>query len=65
MLELGVPKGSLENSTIGLLCSAGFHVTTSGRLCFPVVDDPDVQCRLIRAQQRACDVLPRLAASTG
>ena len=53
ILRLGIPKGSLENSTIELLRRAGFTVTTSRRSYFPVVDDPEIECRLVRAQEMA------------
>ena len=53
ILKLGIPKGSLENATIDLFRRAGFNVTTSSRSYFPVVDDPELQCVLIRAQEMA------------
>ena len=52
-LKLGIPKGSLENATIDLFRRAGFHITTSGRSYFPAVDDPELECMLIRAQEMA------------
>ena len=48
-LRLGIPKGSLESATIDLFRRAGFHITTSGRSYFPAVDDPELECMLIRA----------------
>jgi ATP phosphoribosyltransferase len=53
ILKLGIPKGSLENATIELFRRAGFNITTSSRSYFPVIDDPDIQCVLIRAQEMA------------
>jgi len=53
ILKLGIPKGSLEVATIDLLRRAGFNVTTSSRSYFPVVDDPEIECVLIRAQEMA------------
>lgn len=53
ILRLGIPKGSLEHATIDLLKRAGYNVTTSSRSYFPVVDDPDIQCMLVRAQEMA------------
>ena len=53
ILKLGIPKGSLESATIELLRRAGFNVTTSSRSYFPVIDDPDIECVLIRAQEMA------------
>src|ERR1700686_3933725 len=52
-LKLGIPKGSLENATIDLFRRAGFNITTSSRSYFPAVDDPDMECMLIRAQEMA------------
>jgi ATP phosphoribosyltransferase len=52
-LKLGIPKGSLENATIDLFKKAGFNITTSSRSYFPSVDDPEVECMLIRAQEMA------------
>ncbi len=53
ILKLGIPKGSLESATIELFRRAGFNITTSSRSYFPVVDDPDIECILIRAQEMA------------
>jgi ATP phosphoribosyltransferase len=52
-LKLGIPKGSLENATIDLFRRAGFSITTSSRSYFPGIDDPEVECMLIRAQEMA------------
>ena len=52
-LKLGIPKGSLENATIELFRKAGFTITTSSRSYFPAIDDPDIECMLIRAQEMA------------
>jgi ATP phosphoribosyltransferase len=52
-LKLGIPKGSLENATVDLFRKAGFHITTSSRSYFPAVDDPEIDCMLIRAQEMA------------
>ncbi len=52
-LKLGVPKGSLENATIDLFRRAGFNITTSSRSYFPAIDDPEIECMLIRAQEMA------------
>jgi ATP phosphoribosyltransferase len=53
ILKLGIPKGSLESATIELLRRAGFNVTTSSRSYFPIIDDPEIECVLIRAQEMA------------
>ncbi|HEX3681028.1 MAG TPA: ATP phosphoribosyltransferase [Bryobacteraceae bacterium] len=52
-LKLGIPKGSLENATIDLFRRAGFNITTSTRSYFPAIDDPEIECMLIRAQEMA------------
>src|ERR1700733_3044507 len=52
-LKLGIPKGSLENATIDLFRRAGFNITSSSRSYFPSVDDPEIECMLIRAQEMA------------
>ena len=52
-LRLGIPKGSLENATIDLFRRAGFNITTSSRSYFPSIDDPEIECMLIRAQEMA------------
>lgn len=53
ILKLGIPKGSLENATIELFRRAGYNLTTSSRSYFPIVDDPEIECMLIRAQEMA------------
>jgi ATP phosphoribosyltransferase len=52
-LRLGLPKGSLENATFELFRKAGFNITTSSRSYFPAIDDPEIDCMLIRAQEMA------------
>ena len=52
-LKLGIPKGSLENATIELFRRAGFNIATSSRSYFPAIDDPELECMLIRAQEMA------------
>src|ERR1700679_2392913 len=52
-LKLGIPKGSLENATVDLFRRAGFQITTSSRSYFPAIDDPEMECMLIRAQEMA------------
>ena len=52
-LKLGIPKGSLENATVDLFRKAGFQITTSSRSYFPSVDDPEIECMLVRAQEMA------------
>jgi ATP phosphoribosyltransferase len=52
-LKLGIPKGSLENATVDLFRRAGFNITISSRSYFPSIDDPEIECMLIRAQEMA------------
>ncbi|MDX1982372.1 MAG: ATP phosphoribosyltransferase [Bryobacteraceae bacterium] len=53
ILKLGIPKGSLENATVDLFRRAGFNITVSSRSYFPAIDDPEIECMLIRAQEMA------------
>ena len=50
-LKLGVPKGSLQETTFSLLSKAGFHFSVSSRSYFPSVDDEELEAMLIRAQE--------------
>src|ERR1700746_3631418 len=52
-LKLGIPKGSLQDATVQLFGRAGFNLHVSSRSYFPTIDDPDVECMLIRAQEMA------------
>ncbi|MEP7363148.1 MAG: ATP phosphoribosyltransferase [Acidobacteriota bacterium] len=52
-LKLGIPKGSLETATVDLFRRAGFNITTNSRSYFPSIDDPEIECMLIRAQEMA------------
>ena len=52
-LKLGIPKGSLQDATIQLFARAGFNIYVSSRSYFPAIDDPDIDCMLIRAQEMA------------
>ncbi len=52
-LRLGIPKGSLQASTIQLFSDAGFKIYENGRSYFPPTDDPELDCMLIRAQEMA------------
>lgn len=51
ILKLGIPKGSLQESTIKMLEKAGFKVRVNERSYFPSIDDPTIECMLIRAQE--------------
>jgi ATP phosphoribosyltransferase len=52
-LRLGIPKGSLQDATVQLFARAGFNLYVSGRSYFPSIDDPELECMLIRAQEMA------------
>jgi ATP phosphoribosyltransferase len=53
MLKIGIPKGSLEKATIDLFQNAGWKITVSVRSYFPSIDDADISCSLVRAQEMA------------
>ena len=50
-IVLGLPKGSLQESTFALFKRAGFNVTCSSRSYVPVIDDEEIKCRLLRPQE--------------
>ena len=50
-IVLGLPKGSLQESTFALFKRAGFNVTCSSRSYFPSIDDAEIKCRLLRPQE--------------
>ena len=52
-LRLGIPKGSLQEATVQLFTRAGFTIYVSSRSYFPAIDDPEIECMLIRAQEMA------------
>jgi ATP phosphoribosyltransferase len=51
VLKIGIPKGSLENATIELFKKSGWKITVSSRNYFPSVDDDEIRCTLVRAQE--------------
>ncbi|MGB7552398.1 MAG: ATP phosphoribosyltransferase [Chromatiaceae bacterium] len=59
-LRLGLPKGSLEQSTLALFEQAGWKISPNYRNYYPAVDDPDLSCVLVRAQEMA----PYVASGT-
>ena len=52
-IRLGIPKGSLQDATIALFERAGWNIYANGRSYFPTIDDPELECMLIRAQEMA------------
>src|SRR4051794_21705359 len=52
-LRLGIPKGSLQDATVQLFARAGYTIYASSRSYFPTIDDPEIECMLIRAQEMA------------
>ncbi|MDX2471300.1 MAG: ATP phosphoribosyltransferase [SAR324 cluster bacterium] len=53
VLQLGIPKGSLQESTKDMFAKAGFNLTISSRSYYPTIDDDSIECLLIRAQEMA------------
>ncbi len=51
VLKVGIPKGSLENATIELFKKSGWKISVSSRSYFPMVDDDEIRCTLVRAQE--------------
>ena len=52
-LKLGLPKGSLQEASVQLFRRAGFEITINPRSYFPHIDDAEIECMLIRAQEMA------------
>ena len=52
-LKLGIPKGSLQEATLELFARAGWKIAISSRSYVPTVDDPEIECLLVRAQEMA------------
>jgi ATP phosphoribosyltransferase len=52
-LKLGIPAGSLQEATAALFKKAGYNITFSSRSYYPQIDDPEIECLLIRAQEMA------------
>jgi ATP phosphoribosyltransferase len=52
-LKLGIPKGSLQDATIDLFSRAGWKIGVSSRSYVPTIDDPEIECLLVRAQEMA------------
>ena len=53
LLKLGIPKGSLQDATIDLMSRAGWKIALSSRSYVPAIDDPELSCLLVRAQEMA------------
>lgn len=52
-LKLGIPKGSLETATVKLFAQAGWTISPRSRNYFPSIDDPEINCALVRSQEMA------------
>jgi len=52
-LKLGIPKGSLQEATIDLFSRAGWKISLGSRSYVPAIDDPEIECLLVRAQEMA------------
>src|SRR5947208_11805325 len=53
LLKLGIPAGSLQEATAELFRKAGYKITFASRSYYPAIDDPEIHCTLIRAQEMA------------
>ena len=53
VLQFGVPKGSLQDATVELFRRSGWKISVDSRSYFPRVDDPNLRCLLVRAQEMA------------
>src|SRR5574340_1272739 len=53
VLKLGIPAGSLQEATADLFRRAGYKITFGSRSYYPTVDDDEIECLLIRAQEMA------------
>jgi ATP phosphoribosyltransferase len=51
IIRLAIPKGSLQQATIDLFKDAGWRIVPSSRSYFPTIDDPEIECALVRAQE--------------
>ena len=49
VLKLGLPKGSLEETTFSMFKRAGYNIDVQSRSYYPKIDDPEIECILIRA----------------
>ena len=52
-LKLGIPKGSLQEATLDLFLRAGWRITVGSRSYVPTIDDPEIECLMVRAQEMA------------
>lgn len=53
VLKLGIPAGSLQEATAALFQRAGYNIKFQSRSYYPTIDDPEIECMLIRAQEMA------------
>ena len=53
LLKLGIPAGNLNEATVDLFQSAGYRITSSSRSYFPEIDDDEIECLMVRAQEMA------------
>jgi len=51
-LRLAIPNGSLQQSTVDLFTKAGYNMTVASRSYYPSVDDPEIECMLVRPQEQ-------------
>src|SRR5260221_9117708 len=50
-IKLGLPAGSLQEATADLFRKAGYKITFASRSYYPAIDDPEIECTLVRAQE--------------
>ncbi|MBR4977094.1 MAG: ATP phosphoribosyltransferase [Thermoguttaceae bacterium] len=53
VLKLGIPAGSLQEATVELFRNSGYNISVEKRSYFPSIDDDEIECMLIRAQEMA------------
>ncbi len=49
---MAIPNGNLQQATVDLFCKAGYYMSVSGRSYYPSVDDPEIECLLVRPQEQ-------------
>src|SRR5712664_2860420 len=53
LLKLGIPKGSLQEATLELFARAGWRITLGAHNYVPTIDDAEIECLMVRAQEMA------------
>ena len=63
VLKLGLPAGSLQEATADLFRKAGYKITFASRSYYPSIDDPEIECTLVRGRCRATSRTARSIAA--